>query len=336
MPAKYLRSMALLTRVVVLGACTATAAACHRSGARPDDDFNVTVDQPTFTSTHPSVLFDEGHRNVHRGAWTYRPFVRLIESDGFRVRRNSSRITLETLHATDVLVIANALGSNERNDSPAFTTAECESIAQWVKRGGSLLLVTDHYPTGHAAAALAAKFGVDMSKGVTEDSTSFESKFDKSHIVFTRTAGTLRDHPVTEHLGRVVTFTGQSLGVPPGADALLMLGPHAVDLAPVPHIERANGDVRVIVEYGQATPARGRAQAVALEFGLGRVVILGEAAMISAAFNLRRQPIRHECAGQRQPAIRAQRHALARARTCVIGSLRDHDTPRSAERETRH
>jgi len=36
------------------------------------------------------------------------------------------------------------------------------------------------------------------------------------------------------------------------------------------------------MEYGEPAPARGRAQGVALQFGSGRVVVLGEAAMLTA------------------------------------------------------
>ena len=42
-------------------------------------------------------------------------------------------------------------------------------VSDWVKSGGALLLIADHAPFGGAAAALASRFGVDMSKGYTFD-----------------------------------------------------------------------------------------------------------------------------------------------------------------------
>jgi hypothetical protein len=80
---------------------------------------------------------------------------------------------------------------------------------------------------------------------------------------------------------KVVTFTGQSLRAE-CAVTLLKLSETAVNRAAIPRIERDGSTVRVNVEHGPPTSARGWAQAVAIEPGKGRVVILGEAAMVSA------------------------------------------------------
>jgi hypothetical protein len=253
-------------------------AACSRSSARADHDFDTTVANPTYSSAAPTVLFDEAHHNIHKAGGTYAPFAKLVANDGYTVRRNRKRFTATALRSADVVVIANALGRNDRNDDPAFTDVECDVLTDWIRRGGSLLLITDHYPTGSAVANLARRLGVDMSGGVTEDSTSFDARFDPSHIVH----GDLPQHQITTNVRRILTFTGQSLSVPHGAIALLPLGSGAIDRAATPRVERAGGDVRVHVEYGAGTPARGRAQAIAFAFGQGRVVVLAEAAMASA------------------------------------------------------
>ncbi len=88
---------------------------------------------------------------------------------------------------------------------------------------------------------------------------------------FTRATGLLGDHPITqgrestEQVRGVVSAVGQSLGSPPGAGVLLRLSRGALDI-------RAGGDT---------TSAAGRSQGVALAFGAGRVVVLGEAAMLA-------------------------------------------------------
>lgn len=253
---------------------------CSRSGARADDDFPVDVPAPTYRDG-PVVLFDEAHHNIHTMRGTYRPFARLLRNDGYRLERNRDPLYAARLGAADVLVIANALGANEVNDDGAFTAAECDAIADWVRAGGALLLVVDHFPTGDAAQELARRFGVDLSRGETHDSASYERELDPSNVVYTRERG-LTDHPIDRGLGKVMTFTGSSLGVPPGAQALLALSDDAVDLTPAPVVERDGNDVRVHVGYDGGTPARGRAQALALPFGAGRVVILAEAAMATA------------------------------------------------------
>jgi hypothetical protein len=117
-----------------------------------------------------------------------------------------------------------------------------------------------------------------MSGGVTEDSTSYDTRFDPSHIVYRQFPA----HPITRGLQSVITFTGQSLSVPEGGAGLLPLGINSVDRPAAPRVERDGGDVRVHVEYGPGTSAAGRAQAIAYQLGQGRVVVLAEAAMVSA------------------------------------------------------
>jgi hypothetical protein len=259
-------------------ACALAFVACQNPSAKPDRDFDTSVENPAYSSNGPTVLYDEGHQNIHKANRTYAPFASLIENDGYRLRSTRKKLSGEALDGVDVFVIVNALGTNERNDDLAFSDAECDTLVEWVRSGGRLLLITDHYPTGAAVANLAQRLGVAMSGGVTEDSASYDKRFNPSHIVFEN----LPVHPITRGVQRVLTFTGQSLSVPEGATALLPLGVTAVDRPAAPRVERVGNDVRVYVEYGPGTPATGRAQAIAMPFGDGRVVVLAEAAMASA------------------------------------------------------
>lgn len=252
--------------------------ACQRSGAKPDRDFDTSVRTPAYTSNGPVVVIDEAHHNIHTAKGTYAPFAALIRNDGYRVRRGREPISQPALEGVDIMIIANAIGTNERNDDHALSDAECDRLLDWIRRGGSLLLITDHYPTGSAAANLAVRLGIAMSGGVTEDSTSYDARFDPSHIIYRR----FPSHPITHGLENILTFTGQSLSVPAGAVALLPLGANSVDRPAAPRVERQGNDVLVHVEYGQGTSAAGRAQGVAFDLGGGRVVILAEAAMMSA------------------------------------------------------
>jgi hypothetical protein len=68
-----------------------------------------------------------------------------------------------------------------------------------------------------------------------------------------------------------VTFTGQSMSVPSGAVPLLKLSDAAREAASRDDVWTRRG-----------APGGGRAQGIALGFGRGRIVILGEAAMLSA------------------------------------------------------
>jgi hypothetical protein len=263
-----------------------------------DPSFDARVVEPAYAGARPRVLFDEAHRNHHAAGGRYRPFADLIRNDGYEVESLRDPITAERLAGASVLAVVCPRGANDTNDAPAFTDAETQIVDRWVRAGGSLLLVTDHWPFGPAAESLARRFGVEMGKGLVQDPGHFDPGLEESHLVFSRDDGLLADHPITrgrrpgEQVRRVLTFTGQSLGCPAGGVALLKLGETAVDRPPsAPRVERVGGDVRVSMDYGDPVPAGGRAQGVALEAGRGRVVVLGESAMLSAQRDRRGSPV---------------------------------------------
>jgi len=269
---------------------------CALGGQRADTSFDASVAHPAYEgAVRPRVTIDEAHRNFHTAGGRYKPFADLVTQDGYRVKAGRDTFTHEALRATDVLVISNAMGPDEHRDSAAFTPGEVRAVREWVEGGGSLLLIADHWPMGGASAKLSEAFGVDMSQGVTEDtvhcalSTDGSGRKEPTTLSFTRENHLLLDHPVTsgrrpdERVGSVETFTGQSLCVPPGATAFLRLGSTASDRKPgTPRLEKRGGDTVLTMEYGDPENASGRAQGVALPFGKGRVVVLGEAAMMTA------------------------------------------------------
>jgi hypothetical protein len=242
-----------------------------------DPEFNTTVANPAYNKNGPRVMFDEAHHNFHTSDGRYKPFVDLMSNDGYRIVRNRQPFTKATLSGFKVLVIANALGAEELDDEgadqSAFTEAECDVVKEWVKDGGALLLIADHAPAGGAAAALGNRFGVDMSKGFTYDPNNSVPNI-PSLLIFSRENKLLATHPITEgrnqdeRVNKIWAFTGQSLKGPANSAAILMLSETATD--------KASREAETSVS------AAGRAQAVALKFGKGRVVVQGEAAMLSA------------------------------------------------------
>src|SRR6185503_16237720 len=133
-----------------------------------DPEFKTSVENPAYKREGPRVMFDEAHHNFHTTEGRYKPFCDLMFNDGYRVIRNRQPFTKQRLDTFKILVIANALGAEEDDDAgaddSAFTADEITVVHDWVKDGGSLLLIADHAPFGGAASALANKFGVDMSK----------------------------------------------------------------------------------------------------------------------------------------------------------------------------
>ena len=243
----------------------------------PDPEFDTSVANPAYKKNGPRILFDEAHHNFHTTEGRYKPFVDVLMNDGYRVIRNRQPFTKSSLSSFKVLVIANALGAEEMDDNgadgSAFTEAECQAVQDWVKSGGSLLLIADHAPFGGAAAALGSRFGVDMSKGFTYDEAN-SAPNSPSLLIFSRENKLLATHPISEgrdqneKLNMVQSFTGQSLKGPEDSVAILKLGDTAKD---TPNREADS-----------SVSAAGRAQAIALKFGKGRVVVQGEAAMLSA------------------------------------------------------
>jgi hypothetical protein len=244
-----------------------------------DPEFNTTVAHPAYTKTYPRVVFDEAHNNFHTTTGRYKPFVDLIGSDGYNVVPGRKLFAKPSLSTFRILVIANALGAEDMDeegaDSTAFTEEECDVVRDWVKGGGALLLIADHAPFGGAAEILGKRFGVEMSKGYTFDPENyFKESGDQSTLVFSRENKRVLDHPITnghnggEKISQVLTFTGQSLKGPEGSSVILQLSDTARD--------------KPDRESQTSVSAAGRAQAIAFKFGKGRVVVLGEAGMLSA------------------------------------------------------
>ena len=281
-----------------------------------DPNFDAKVAHPAYAKNGPKVLFDEAHNNFHTASGRYKPFADLITNDGYQVTPNKQKFSAETLKGYDILLISNALGAPRMNmpdaSSPAFTDAECDAVSDWVKTGGSLLLIADHAPMGAANQILAQRFGVNMRSAYTSDSANYDKETgNQGFIVFTRDNGLLMDHSITkgrdasERINRVITFTGQSIKGPDGSAVLLKLADTAKDVSPPSQadiqaaIERARQGAGSQVPPGMSLPpgstavrvqlpenagisAAGRAQGIAFGFGSGRAVVLGEAAMLSA------------------------------------------------------
>ncbi len=248
----------ILAVTLAVLALVLTVLACARQAPR------------TARFTVRQVLFDEAHHNVHTAGGRYKPFVDLIDPEGYVVTPNTAPFTTESLAGYDLLVIAGARAGGaevplEERGRPAFTDAEANAVREWVRGGGGLLLITDHYPIGGAVQSLGDRFGVTMSNAFTEDPE--HQRLSPVEIVFTRKEEMIAEHPITRGVKKIVTFGGQSLHGPPIESInLLKLSPTAMDRLP----------------DGRRIPAEGRSQALALPFGNGRVVVLGEAAMLTS------------------------------------------------------
>jgi hypothetical protein len=274
--------------VMMLSVFTAAGSAQEQIN---DSDFEVHVEDPAYTGQGPVVAIDEGHENFHSASGRYKPFADLLRSDGYSVISLNSGFVSGAFDAIDVLVISNALPDDDDDPTlPAFTEDECEALYEWVRSGGSLLFIADHAPFGSSAEVLAKRFGVEFGKGWAFDTPDGGAV--TSHLEFSRENGLLGDHTIMdgrsegEQIRLVKAFTGQSLTVPAGAVSLMKFSRGAREAA-------TREDVQTEKEAWQTEESRGtygsrsvsvegRAQGIAMKAGKGRVVILGEASMMSA------------------------------------------------------
>jgi hypothetical protein len=266
--------------ILLIGSCKETPL------QRADNDFDVSVKTQTFTSVHPLVLFDEGHNNFHTTTGLYQPFAKLIKNDGYNLKVLKSEISNQSLTGITIFIVANAKGKGDINDAPAFTKQECDIIKKWVNNGGSLLLIADHFPFGSAVQNLGDKFNISFQKGIVEDSLNYDkSSKDYSQLEFSKQNGLLSEHEITRGVNKVITFTGESVKCQDSCFSFLNLSSSAYDLQPETKITKDGSDTRVQVNYVNPTSASGYSQGIAMIFGKGRIVVLGEAAMLTAQKN---------------------------------------------------
>ena len=252
------------------------------------------------------VMLDEAHHNIMATAsGGYRPLVRLLIEAEFEVTPNRLPFSRERLASTDVLVIANPNGAGERASAddraaPAFTDPEIGVVEEWVRGGGGLLLVTDHYPTGVAARRLAERFGVKLSGGWTDDPANRRTLPGYGpifgYLVFSLENGLLTDHPITrgrydtEQIEGVSSITGESIEGPPGSVSVLRLSPTAVDWIPSSTARASSTSSNAAPQESMKdfnpcptcdqVSSAGRSQGIAFVFGRGRVVVVGEMGLI--------------------------------------------------------
>jgi len=290
----YCYTKRLLVCTLFTALCTLTVSAQHIY----DPNFKTEIEKPAFTKNTPRLMFDESHNNFHTSTSRYKPFADLLMNDGYRLVVNRQPFTEKSLASFKLLVIVNPLGDDIDEpgaENSAFTDDECKVVHDWVRSGGALLLIADPGPFGKSAASLAKLFGVEMFSNVTEDPEHAAEEFLSNLVVYSRDNKQLIDHPITngrdaaEKVNRVVVFRGQSLKGPQDGVAFLKLAETARDVTP-----STDGSPPSVVAN------RGVAQGLAMKVGDGRVVVLGDADMLSALLG---EPPQKEPIGMNYPGV---------------------------------
>ncbi len=262
------------------------ASAAIRPAANPA--FDPAVTRPTHTGSGPRVKIDGGHHNLFTADGRFRAFVDLIAADGYEPSEYAGRLTRAALKDADILVIAGPRGADIDCETalwwlgtedcaaarPAFEPAEIAVVEAWVRDGGGLLLALDTFPSAAAGRELARTFGVDVTGGFVIDWVHREGS-GVEWITFAADSGTVADHPATAGVDRAVVFGATSLSVPPAGVPLLSYAPPAVEELPA----RVRGDTTYTRFLNSI---EGRAAAVGLAWGRGRVTVLGDADLLTS------------------------------------------------------
>lgn len=268
---------ALALSVMLTSVLLAPGAAAQQTA---DSSFKPPIPNPAYRSGRgPLVMLDEAHFNFHTADGRYQPFAELLRRDGYVVKASRLKFSKDSLRGGRILVIANPLAERNRTDwslptPSAFSDEEVEAVRDWVKGGGSLLLIADHMPFPGAAGELAAAFGVRFSNGYAVDEKA------QGPMPFKLADGSLREHQITrgraeaERVDSVTTFTGSAFQVEGDAQPLLVFGPTVVSF-----LTSVAGQ---ITDETPRIPVKGWYQGAVMRFGKGRVAVFGEAAMFSA------------------------------------------------------
>jgi hypothetical protein len=242
-----------------------------------DSAFNFNIKNPMYDrGKGPVITLDEAHFNFHTLSGRYYPFSQLLQKDGYVLKPGNEAFSSSYLSGLKILVIANALAGNGPWRLPtgsAFSKEEILALNQWVSSGGSLFLIADHMPFAGAAVQLALSFGFNFING-------FALRKDGSQEMFSGLKNNLSSNVITygrnttERIDSILFFTGQAFLAPKEATVISSLSDDYEILLP-----------EIAWQFSDTTPrlsGMGLVNGAFMEYGKGRLVVMGEAAMFSA------------------------------------------------------
>ncbi|MFC1725165.1 hypothetical protein ACFL4T_06035 [candidate division KSB1 bacterium] len=248
----------------------------------PDDSYDPEIKNPAYDrGKGPIVFLDEAHENFHTADNRYRPFVKLLENDGYVIKPSTLKISRDVLQQCSIFVISVPMSKDKKS---AYTREEIRILRDWVSDGGSLLLITDHMPDVPAIADLASAFGIELLNGYVLNEAPGE---DVGPIFFKRSDGTLTEHPITlgrieydEKINSVTSFTGCAFKADTDFYPLMIFGSFKISWMTKEADKFPPDTPKINVE--------GWYQGGVMEIGEGRMAFFGEAGMFTAQIIKRR------------------------------------------------
>jgi hypothetical protein len=238
-----------------------------------DTEFNSNVEEPTYEKGKgPKILLDGAHHNFFI-QWDFiNPFSDLAKADGYETIVDSLKFTPDYLERFDIVMIISALPfdfttKNEVTNESTFTKEEINNLYDWVNKGGSLLVFSEHAPFDQAINPLLKKFGISSSIGTTIDSLNYNKKLGNTGwIEFTQENGGLnQEHPIINgnNKNEKVTTLLTSLGS-------ALTGESYTNLLELSKLSEN-------IKHSRVGPiGRGNSQGLAGNVGEGKVVAMGD------------------------------------------------------------
>lgn len=198
------------------------------------------------------------------------------------------------LHALGCLSLWSfTLGAQQVSDPDFDTSVEAPAYTS----AGPTVAIDEAHGNFHTADGRYKTFA-DLLRCDGYKIVAYTSAFDResregitTQLDFSRENRLLGDHPIVrgrhaaEAVSRITAFTGQSLTVPPDAVALMKLSATAREAANTDDLDAEDAAARSpgSAQFGsRSNSIAGRAQGIAMIYGMGKLVVLGEAAMLSA------------------------------------------------------
>jgi hypothetical protein len=247
----------------------------------PDTTYCYNISNPSYPIGKGSSIFiDGGHNNFHTINGGFYPFSKLVKQDGYNPTGITTRnITNTVLRKCKILVIVNPLHSRNASNwtlptPSAFSDDEIDVINEWVKEGGSLLIIADHMPFAGAANKLARSFGFNFLNGFAKTSKDFwpPSVFTKDSLLLK--CSVTNGGKASEDIFKIATFTGSAFSIPETATGILKFSGMHRSLQP---------DTAWV--FNKNTPVvnlNGFYQGAIMNYGKGKIAVFGEAAMFTA------------------------------------------------------
>ena len=100
----------------------ASLSSCSPDRQVPDESFQPEIGTPAYSvGKGPVIMLDEAHASFHTVDGRYKPFVRLLERDGYVIRPATSKVSWELLSACTIRLLPDVPIANIEAKIPGAT-----------------------------------------------------------------------------------------------------------------------------------------------------------------------------------------------------------------------